>query len=226
VEIIPNPFSSPSFEKMPQEFFVQSGQDGLFFGLDCLKEVLESQEAFHSFEITNYLQEGDCVFKGQILMKVHLKNKEMKQEDLISILSYLSGAYTLVSCFTERNFDFSIMACSTPDFFLSAWEEKAILKAGGFIQKCLENICCHSDHDVNQLLEKGEKQIILNGLKLSKKKIKSIFKSLPSSIESSLFGTFLPHDLEEFRFFQLKSVYPICLQGHFPHLKMQLCKDE
>ena len=225
MEIISSPFFFRSFEKMSEEFFIQSEQDGLFFGLDCLKKVLESEDTSNAFEVTSYLQEGECVFQGQTLMKINLKDKKLEKESFMSILSYLSGAYTLVSCFTERNFDFSIMACSTPDFILFEWEEKAILKAGGLIQKCPETICCHSDHDVNQFLEKGEKQIILNGLKMSKEEIKNTLQSLPPSIESSLFGAFLPYDLEEFRFFQLKSIYPICLQGCFPRLKMKLYED-
>ena len=212
------------FKKGIQEFSIQTEQDGLFFGLEFLKDFFKSDN--DSPEITAYLQEGECVFKGQILMRIHLKNKRYKMEDIVPVVSYLSGAYTLISCFTERNFDFSVMACSTPRFSLSEWEEKAILGAGGLIQKSPEDISCYSENDVHQALEKGGRQIVLSCLKMSKKKIRDILQSLPHSVEPSLQGPFFPYDLEGFRDFHLKSVYPICLQGCFPQLKMKICAEE
>ncbi len=205
------------------EFFIQAEQDGLFFGLKCLQQMLENPH--DGPEITACLQEGECVIKGQTLLGIDLKGQDFKKEDLLSVVSYLSGAYTLISCFMERNFDFSIMAGSTPDFFLSEWEEQAILQAGGEIQKPPERASSSSERDIQQLLERGERKIILNGSKLPKEKIKSLLRLLPPSVERSLMGAFYPADLEEFRFLRLKSVYPLCLQGYFPRLKMKICES-
>ena len=207
-------------EKTRTEFFVQSEQDGLFFGLEFVRYFLKSEET-EAPEVTAYLSEGECVFKGQTLFRINLRGKDLKKGELMSVVSYLSGAYTLISCFTEKNFDFSVMACSTPGFSFSDWEEKVILKAGGFIQKCPENICFRLE-EVHQALERGDTQIILSYSKISREKIKSISSSLPSSVELSLQGSFLPSDLEDFRDFNLKSVWPLCLQGHFPLLKMKI----
>ena len=220
METVSNFSSSHFSEKTRPEFFIQSEQDGLFFGLEFLRHFLKTDDA-EAPEITPYLQEGECVFRGQTLCRISLTGKDLKNQDLMAIVSYLSGAYTLISCFTEKNFKFSIMACSTSDFSFSEWEEKAILKAGGLVQKCPENICFHSD-DVHQALKRGDTQIILNHSKISKEKMKSILRSLPSSVELSLQGPFFPSDLEELRDFNLKSVWPLCLQGYFPFLKMKI----
>ena len=212
-------FSQPSRQTLP-EFCIQSEQDGLFFGLDFLQNFLKDKE--QASEFTAYLQEGGCVFKGQTLLKMDLKNSLFKKEDILSLVSYLSGAYTLLSCFTERNFDFTIAACSTSGFSFSDWEEKAVLKAGAVVQKLRKEACCYSEEEVYQALERGNKQIVLSDLKMSKEKIKSLLQTIPSSMECSLLGDFLPSDLEEFRSFHLQSVYPLCLQGYFPCLKMKL----
>ena len=210
-------------EKETQEFFIQSEQDGLFFGVDFLQHFLKNSN-FKDQSVTTYLQDGDCILEGQTCLKVNLKDKTLKKEDLLSIVSYLSGAYTLLSCFTEKNFDFSIMASSTPDFSLSEWEKKAILKSGCLIQKCPENICFYPK-DVIQALNKGEKQIILSNLKMSKEEIKTILRDLPSSVTASLHGSFIPSDLEKFSAFKLNSVWPVCLQGFFPLLKMKIVEE-
>ena len=219
--------SSFSFSKFPEEgmheFFFQSEQDGLFFGLEFLKNFLKTGDGSEKPDITAYLQDGACVFKGQICLGVNLKDQIFKKEDLMSVVSYFSGAYTLISCFTEKNFDFSIMAFSSPDFALAEWEEEAILKAGGLIQQYPNNICFYPE-EAHQAVEKGEKKIVLSNLKISKKELKDLLRLLPSYIECSLQGHFFPSDLEEFRAFNLKSVYPLCLQGSFPRLKMKLCE--
>lgn len=137
------------------------------------------------------------------------------------MVSYLSGVYTLISCWTERNFDFSIMASSTPDFALSEWEEKAILKAGAQIGQFPEDICFDSK-SVRQELDKGSKHITLSNMKMPEEKIKEILQSIPSHVKCSLHGSFFPSDLEGLRSLHLHSVYPLCLQGFFPQLKMTL----
>ena len=210
-------------EKETQEFSIQSEQDGLFFGLDFLQDFLKNSN-FKDQSVTAYLQDGNCILEGQTCLKVNLTDKTLKKGELLSIVSYLSGAYTLLSCFTEKNFDFSIMASSTPGFPFSEWEEKAILKSGCLVQKCLENICFHPENAV-QTLNKGEKQIILSNLKMSKEKIKDILRDLPPSVTASLQGSFLPSDLEEFSTFKLDSVWPVCLQGFFPCLKMKIIEE-
>ena len=212
-------FFSEFSRQTASEFCIQSEQDGLFFGLDFLRDFLKEND--QTAEFIAYLQEGECVFKGQTLLKVNLKDNLFKKEDILSLVSYLSGAYTLLSCFTERNFDFAIAACSTPGFSFSGWEEKAILKAGAVVQKPEETVYC-SNEEVRQALERGNKQIVLSTLKMSKEQIKNLLKSFPSFKECSLQGDFLPFDLEEFRSFRLKSVYPLCLQGCFPRLKVKL----
>ena len=217
-----NLISQKLFNQTRQEFLIQADQDGLFFGLEYLQNLLKAKKDTSSFEIKTYFKDGECVFKGHTLMQISLVNTSFKKENLGSLVSYLSGAYTLLSCWTKKHFDFFIMACPTPNFLFSDGEEKAILKSGALIQKSLKNICFHLE-DAEQALEKGEKRIILSDFKMSKKQIKNILQSLDPSIEITLYGSFFPLDLEEFRIFHnIKAAYPVCLQGYFPHLPMKI----
>jgi len=204
-----------------RDFFIQSDQDGLFFGLECLQSFLKSGKGPEIPEVRAYFHDGDCVFKGQTLLRIDLKNNDFSKEDLVSIISYLSGVYTLVSCWTERNFNFSIMAGSTPGFSFPEWEKQAILKAGAGYGLCPANVCFDPE-EVRLALDQGKRQVTLSHLKMSKEEIKSILQSLPPFVETSLKGSFFPADLEELRPFCLKSVYPLCLQGFFPCLKMKV----
>ena len=154
MEIISGPSSFELVNTHTQELFIQSEQDGLFFGFEFLQYFLKSS-GFENSTVTAYMQDGDCVFKGQTCVGINLKDENIKKEDLLSAVSYFSGAYTLISCFTEKNFDFSISASLTQGFSFSEWEEKAILKAGALIKKCPENICLHPENAV-EALKKGK----------------------------------------------------------------------
>lgn len=215
-----SPSSFLSAAKKPSEdFCIRAGQDGLFFGLGFLHSILKTPNDIPS-PVIAYLQEGDCIFKGQICIKIDLTGTDFKKEDLISVVSYLSGAYTLLSCFTERNFDFSVMVNPTPDCSFSKWEEKACLKAGCNIQKPPANICFHPEV-IEKALKKGEKQIVLSNSKMSNEDIKHILKGFPPFVTACMVGDFSPSDLEDFSgFHHLKAVWPTCLQGFFPLLKM------
>ena len=224
-----------SFDKIKQDFFIQSEQDGLFFGLEFLKHILKP----YPCSITAYLKDGDCFFKGQTCLELCLpfltlpdsslsedfsQNERIEKQDILSALSYFSGLYTLVSCWTERDFDFSIMAGLTPDFSFPEWEKKAILKAGGALKKPLKNECFLKE-EVKQALKKGEEQVSLNSSKMSKKELKEILEEMPPYVEVFLRGSFWPSELEEFRDFNLKSVIPNQLEGYFPSLKMKIIES-
>lgn len=215
-----NSFSKFS-EKTGQSFSILSDQDGLFFGVEFLQKLLEAPGGLESSELTAYQKDGDCIFKGQTLLNIHLRNTNFKKEDLVSAVGYLSGAYTLVSCFTEREFNFSITACPTPGFLFADWERRLIEKARALVQKCPDNVYFYRD-EVQQALNRGEQKIVLSALKISKKDLLDILQTMPYNVEVCLQGNFLPADLEEFRDLNLKSVYPLCLQGYFSSLKMRV----
>lgn len=217
VEPVSSPYSSSV--KSSSDFIVQSLQNGLFFGLEFLEDFLKSENS--PSQILPYFQDGDCIFKDQKVLRIHLKDPKVQKEELLSMISYLSGVYTLVSCWTERNFDFSIMANSTPGFDFSDWEEKAILKAGAFISPLPQKVLI-SPEEVQPFLDTPGNSLILSDSEMSHEEIEGILKSLPSFIKVSLQGSFFPEDLEKFRAYHLDSVYPSSLQGHFPCLEMKL----
>ena len=206
--------------KREQDFFFQSEQDGLFFGLEFLKHILSSESKVENCEITAFLQDGDCLFKGQTILGVRLKDSSFKKEDFLPALSYFSGVYTLVSCFVEKKWDFAIAGSSSPNFAYPEWEEKAILKAGGLVKKVPEKMS-NSEKEILQALEKGETQIFFNSLRTKPKELKKVLQKF-SNIKFSLYGPFFPEDLENFRNFHINTVYPVCLQGFFPCLKIKL----
>ncbi len=212
-------FSAHS-SKSPLAFFIQAEQDGLFFGRDLLKHYLKNKNGHLPDEIIIYPEEAGCIFKGQTILAYY--GEVLKQKTALSIVSRLSGVYTLVSCFTERNFDFSVMACASSDSFFSPWEEKAILRAGACIQKkSIDNVCFYPEEG-GKALERGDKQIVLSSSKMPTEEIKNILKQAPRSTSISLQGSFWPSELEEFRNLNLKSVYPMALNGLFPLLPMKI----
>ena len=209
-----------SGKEVYSEVVIQSAQDGLFFGLDYLENSLDIEKAPKA---KAYFSDGDCVFKGQTLLSIETENTKTK--DLLAIISYLSGAYTLISCFTEKNFDFSICAGLSPHFELSHWEEQAILKAGAVLRPLPKEFL--SLEPIQKQLKQSRQSILLSESKISRADMKTLLKNENSSSSFELHGAFLPSDLEEFRECQnIKAVYPICLQGHFPKLEMKLIEQD
>ena len=208
--------SFPVYKETQAECLIKSQQDGLFFGLSYLQDIL-TPESFS--QIKAYFSDGSCVFKEQTVLSMDLKSEKLKKEILFAI-SYLSGVYTLVSCFTEKLFDFSICANSTPDFELASSEKQAILKAGAVIQSF--PIKFLSLKEVQLRLNERNSPIILSELKITRTQIKEILKTENPSVGFNLHGSFLPSDLEEFREFKnINTVFSAYLQGSFPFLPMK-----
>jgi len=189
-------------------------QDGLFFGLSYLKETLPATG------FSSYCDEGRVIFKGQ---KALYMEESPQKETIGFLLSYLSGAYTLISCFMEKNFDFKIGASSTKGFLYKEGEEQAILKAGACRPaKDLKK----QAQDLESIIKRTKKQnmegtLLLSGDKISLPKIKKVLQDFPNQ-DFSVSAHLLPSDLEGWREFKnIQAVYPYCLQGSFPLLKMQ-----
>ena len=196
------------------ELSLQCLQDGLFFGLDYLKKALSLSS------IDSFYSDGDCVFKGQTALYIEPAQASQKRE-ISLILSYLSGAYTLVSCFTEKRFDFDIYAGFTKNFSHKAGEKQAILKAGAdFIEEAVKPELGFDE--AKKRVERGgaEEVLLLSEEKMSRLQIQKILKECSQPFD--LHGSFLPSDLEEFRSFSnIRTVYSSYLEGCFPCLKMQ-----
>lgn len=176
---------------------IQCLQDALFFGLEYTKTL------FQELEMHAYFSDGDLIFEGQTVLFMD-GAKAFEKENVLSLLSYLSGAFTLLSCFTHKEFDFSIASAPTKNFIYSEGEKQAILKAGAFV-KPISDI---KDSD------------FLDGFKMKKQEVKKLLNKEPSKTYG-IYGPFLPEDLEEFREFEnIDFVYPACLQGSFPYSNM------
>ena len=207
----------PIYKEVQPETLLKSEQDGLFFGLKYLQETL-TPESFS--KIRAYFSDGNCVFTDQIILSIDLQETNFETEKLKSAISYLSGVYTLVSCFTEKTFDFSICASLTPDFELAPWEEQAILKAGAVIRPFPTKLL--SLKETQKELNKRDSAYVLSEFKISRNQIKEILKTESSSTCFDLHGSFLTSELEEFREFNnINSVYSVYLQGSFPCLPMK-----
>ena len=192
--------------------FLECLQDGLFFGLDYLKQKLTLPE------LSAYFKDGSLIFTGQ---KTLYREDDSQKEEISFLLSYLSGAYTLISCFTEKNFNFKIFATHTKSFSHKEGEEQAILKAGAVFYK--DSLKSLKLNEVLKLLEKQSHAdiILLSENKISLSEIKKILQDFPEC-SFALEVNLSPSDLEEWTEFKnIQTVYPFCLQGHFPLLKMQ-----
>ena len=194
-------------------------QDGLFFGLNYLKKNLTLPD------VSPHFREGDLIFKGQKALSLEEDSQKPapNKESLAFLLSYLSGAYTLISCFTERNFDFEIGAAGTKGFLYKEGEEQAILKAGAVFYKKLKKAAPNFNELLKELRKKTtpKESCFLNDEIFSLQEIKETLEAFPEQnfeIKASLF----PSELEKWRHFKnIKTVHPSRLQGSFPLLKMQ-----
>jgi len=186
-------------------------QDGLLFGIDGLKEDFP--------DLFPHFKEGDLILKGQKILSTKEGKSKLPKEDFAFLISYLSGAYTLISCFTERLFDFKIGASSTKNFLYKKREEQAILKAGAFLYNKFKKPVSSFD-ELSKKSNSTESYFLSDSL-FSLKEIKQALESFPQQnfeVKAKLF----PSDLEDWRHFKnIKSFYPDCLQGNFPLLKMQ-----
>ena len=194
-------------------------QDGLFFGLNYLKKNLTLPD------FSSYFREGDLIFKGQKVLSLEEDSQKSapNKESLSFLLSYLSGAYTLISCFTERNFDFEIGAATTKDFLYREGEEQAILKAGAIFCKKLKKPTPNFNEFLKELRKKPtpKESYFLNDEIFSLQEIKETLETFPEQ-SFEIKANLLPSHLEKWRHFKnIKTVHPSCLQGSFPLLKMQ-----
>ena len=190
-------------------------QDGLFFGLEYL------QQKFPLAPFSSYAKSSDLIFKGQKIISLEESPKSQK-EALSFLLSYLSGAYTLISCFTERHFDFKIIAGTTQNFLHQEGEEQAIVKAGALLYKNKEKPSLNFQELLKELEKTNPKEsYLLNTEKLSLKEITNLLQNYPSQ-SFEIQAQLIPSDLEQWRDFKnIQTLYPSCLQGHFPLLKMK-----
>jgi len=191
-------------------------QDGLLFGINYLKSSLD----FTDF--TAHFKEGDLILKGQKILSIdkpEATQPKTTQKDLAFLLSYLSGAYTLTACFTEKPFHFKIGARSTKDFKHKKGEEQALTQAGALLshkpKKPIQNL--------QELSTKSKQKdkLFLSDEFLSLAEIKQALQNSPEQnfeVEAQIF----PSDLEQWRKFKnIQAFYPRGLQGNFPRLKMQ-----
>ena len=198
---------SPAVSQQP-DYLIQCLQDGLFFGLDYIKTLFP-------FEGYSYFLDGDHIFAGQTLLSL---NGGKNHKSICSLVSYLSGTYTLARCFSERYFGFSVCAYWTPSFAFNEGEKQALLQAGMILKKAP----AEKFLEAQELKNKNDHSRIIY-LKLSsanKDQVKSILKNSRQQFE--LMGDLLPKDWEDFRdFYNIQCVYPLCLQGFFPSLVMK-----
>ena len=197
----------------PKKNSLECLQDGLFFGLEYLKTKLTPSD------FSTFFKDGSLILKGQ---KAFYREEESQKENIAFLLSYLSGAYTLVSCFTGRNFPFKIGATVTKDFIHKEGEEHAILKAGAVLSKESKEPVRNLEYLLKELKKTDPKDCcFLSEKKISRQEIKQTLETFPEQ-DFNVEGHFLPSDLEKWRGFKnIKTVQPYCLQGNFPLLKMQ-----
>ena len=209
MELVSNSFQSESY----LDISIQSLQDGLFFGQAYLNPA-----GFPT--VKTYFSDGECVFKGQTILSVE-DSPHLEKQKLLSAISYLSGAYTLISCWTERNFDFSICVDLNPELELFQCEKQAILKAGAV--PCIFPKEFLSLDKIQKKIEKSSQTIFLSDTKISRAEIKNLLKTSNSFTKFNLHGSFFPSDLEEFREFEnISAVYSVYLEGSVPCLPMVL----
>ena len=199
---------SQKYSEPTADYRIQCLQEGLFFGLEYIK----SQLPFAGY---SYFLDGDYIFEGQTLLSLY---EGKNRDSIVSLLSYLSGAYTLASCFSEIPFPFSVCAYGTPHFAYNEGEKQALLKAGMSFKKLPEEKFL-SPQEFKAKRSHFDRAY-LRVSRSNKEEVKRILRD--SQQEFELMGNLFPKEWEDFTDCNnIQAVYPLCLQGFFPALNLK-----
>ncbi len=210
--MIHNSTSSPSYytSKKTQFYQIVFEQDAIFSGVEYLTSTLENSE-----NISWYIKDGECILKGQTCMEIFQEIEGLNE--MIKVISYLSGISTLARCYTELSNDTPIIGSPVKDSPLFEWEIKSLFYGGVDIKPhCPEKIY-HLEEDLNL----KDSVIALNS-NIPRDKLKSLLKKIPSQKIKGLYGSILPRDLKKFNDLPINVIWPEILQGPFPLVKIKI----
>lgn len=207
-------FNTADPVKEKQSFQIRAEQDFIFSGREFVNFFLEKQ--IHK-EVSWFVQDGDCVLRGQVPLRF-FTNESINLSSLLESLCYFSGIATLTRCYTESAGDFTVVGSILKDSPFPDWQKKAIHIGGGITN--LSFITCSSEKNLSSLIKKNPQAIALDVSVFSELDCITYLKEIPKEIKRGICGPILPENLMKFLSHPLDFIMPSFLQGNFPSVKM------
>ena len=212
-------FSTADPIKAKQSFQIRAEQDFIFFGREFSNSFLEKE--IHE-EVSWFVQDGDCILKGQVPLRF-FTNEFTNLSSLLESLCYLSGIATLTRCYTENAGDFTVVGSILKDSPFPDWQKKAIHMGGGITDFSLTT--CSSEKNLPALIKKNPLAIALDVSIFSESDCMTYLKEIPKEIKRGICGPILPEDIVKFLSHPLDFIKPSFLQGNFPSVKMTMTEE-
>ena len=207
-------FNTVDSVKAKHSFQIRAEQDFIFFGREFANSFLEKEN--HE-EVSWFVQDGDCILKGQVPLRF-FTNEFTNLSSLLESICYLSGTATLVRCYTENAGNFTVIGSISKDSLFPDWEKKAIHMGGGVTD--FSCISCSSEKSLPSLVKKNPPAIALDISVFSESDCTAYLKEIPKEIKRGICGPILPEDVVKFLSHPLDFIRPSFLQGGFPSVKM------
>ncbi len=209
----PTPSSSPYISKKSPFYQIAFEQDAIFSGCEYFNSLETSLEI--SKDITWHIKDGECILKGQVCMEIFQEIENLNE--ILKVISYLSGISTLARCYTESSHHTSIIGTPLKNSPWLKWETKSLSYGGVDTKPCLPEKICYSEKDLNL-----QDQIIALSSKMPRDELVKCLKKLPDHKIKGLYGFILPQDLEKLSDLPINVIWPDLLQGSFPCVKIKI----
>ena len=210
--------ADPAREK--QSFQIRADQDFILFGREFSDSFLRKKDPL---EISWFARDGDCVLKGQTFSRVFTSDGFSDFSSLLGSVRYLSGAATLVRCYTENAGDFAVAGSISKNSPFPEWEKRAIHRGGGVTD--LSCVSCSSEKTLPSLVKKNPPAIALDVSGFSESDCVACLKEIPEETKRGICGPILPEGVMKFLSYSLDFISPSFLQGGFPSVKIIVTED-
>ncbi|MCY4512094.1 MAG: hypothetical protein OXB86_00225 [Bdellovibrionales bacterium] len=206
--------------KEKKSFQIKSEQDFILFGREFSNSFLKPSA---DREIIWFAQDGDCILKEQIPLRVFTSEESTDFSFLLKSVSYLSGAATLVRCYVENAGDMTIVGSISKQTPFPDWEKQAVYMGGGVTD--FSCVSCSSEKNFSSLVKKNPSAIALDVSGFSESNCITYLKEIPKEIKRGICGPILPEDVIKFLSYPLDFIMPSFLLGDFPSVKMIVSED-
>ena len=205
---------SSSIYKKPQSYQIIFEQDAIFSGFEYFNYVSETSLE-NPENIIWHIKEGEAILKGQSCVEIFQETKNL--QEVIKIISYLSGASTLARCYAEAFNPPSVVGSPLKDSPLFEWEIKSLLMGGVDAKPSLPEKICYCEKDLNL-----QDPVIALSSEIPKDELKKLLKKIPSHKVKGLYGPILPQNLEKLNELPINVIWPEILHGVFPCVRIKI----
>ena len=201
-------------------FRVRAGQDFIFFGRSFGDSLLKNAPGS---EISWFFNDGDCVLKGQTILRGLHDTADPENSPYLQSLCYLSGVATFVRCYVENAGACPVIGSHSKESPFPDWEKKAVSAGGG---STFPYSLCSSEKSLNAVLKKNTaRAVALDVSGFPDSQWTDHLQDIPKDIKKGIYGPLLPGDLIPFLQYPLDFISSSFLQGGFPSVRIHVDKE-